>query len=226
MLKILKLALCLSLTLVCSCAYRFTNKYIYPPDGAKTIAIAPIFDSSRMVFPHDVLWYSLQQAFASSGHLNLTSASKADLFLQAHVKGAASSEYESDAISKLPNPNMFLNPDNGQPYSPRNYVDLHAADNYSKRERLSVTVLVEIWDLRNKTLMLRKEYFLASNFNMMTIQFKPEESHYIRNEENAELMVVSLARDFAKNVVTDLFLTPYFAKKSPKPRIKSRNDLP
>jgi len=205
---------------MCSCTYRFTNKYIFVPDGAKTIAIAPIFDSSRIVVPHDLLWFSLQQAFASSGHLTLASPNKADLFLQAHVKNAVSAEYESDASSTLPDPNMFLD-DTGKPFAPTDYVDLHAADNFSKRERLNFTVLIEVWDLRNKTLMLRKEYTLGSNFNMFSIQpTPPQESQYIRNEENAELLVASMAKDFAKNVVSDLFSTPYFSKKSPPPKLR------
>src|SRR5436189_181600 len=109
-LNIFKSLLYLSLTLMCGCVYRFTNKHIYVPDGAKTIAIAPIFDSSRIVVPHDILWFSLQQAFASSGHLSMASPAKADLFLQAHVKDAASSQYESDANTTIPDPDMFINP--------------------------------------------------------------------------------------------------------------------
>lgn len=214
MLRIFKLPLLSVLALVCGCAYRFTNTHIYVPNGARTIAIAPVFDSSRMVFPHDILWNSLQQAFASSGHLTLTSASKADLFLQTHVKGAASSEYETDAKSTVPDPNMFIDPKTSQPYSPRNYVDLHSSDNYSKRERLNLSVIVEVWDLRNKALMLKKEYPLSGDFDMFAIQFTPE-SQYIRNEENMEFLISSLARTFAKNVVTDLFTTPYFAKTNP-----------
>jgi hypothetical protein len=199
---------------VCGCVYRFTNKHIFVPDGAKKIAIAPIFDSSRIVIPHDMIWHSLQQAFASSGHLIVETASKADFFLQAHVKDAASSQYESDALATLQNPDQFINPATNQPYAPSDYVNLHAADNFSKRERLSFNVLVEIWDLRNRTLLLKKEYPVASNFNMFAIP-STRESQFLRNEENNELLVNSLSKDFAQNVVNDLFSSPSFARKTP-----------
>lgn len=209
--KISKIIFSLALTFWCSCAYRFTNKHISIPDGAKTIAIAPIFDSSRIVIPHDVIWQSLQDAFASSGHLTVTNTSRADFFLQAHVKDASSSEYDSDSITTLRDPSVFKDA-SGKPTTPGNYVNLHAADIYSKREKFSYTIFVEIWDLRNKKLLLKGEYPIATNFNMLTVP-SPLESQYLRNEETVEFLHASLAKDFAKQLVTDLFSTPQFMKK-------------
>jgi hypothetical protein len=212
LLKILKLMSCLAIMAQCSCVYRFTNKHIHVPDGAKTIAIAPIFDSSRIVIPHDVVWGSLQNAFASSGHLVVTGVNHADFFLQAHLKDGVTAEYESDAISTVRDPRMFIDPSTSQPYTPKSYVNLNAADIFSKRERLSFTVFVEIWDLRKRTLLLQKEYPLSSNFNMSTIP-STLESRYLHNEEVVEYLVSSLAKGFAQNVVEDLFATSPFSSQ-------------
>jgi hypothetical protein len=160
-----------------------------------------------------MIWLSLQQAFATSGHLVLARAPNADFFLQAHVRDGSTSEYESDSLTTITDPHMFLDANNS-PLAPKDYVNLHAADVYSKRERISFTILVEIWDLRNKNLLLKKEYTIASNFNMFAIA-STKESQYIRNEENMELLISTEAKTFAKNVVNDLYSSSDFATKQP-----------
>ena len=192
-----------------ACAYRFTNRYIHPPEGGRRIAIAPIFDSSRVVVPHDVLWYALQNAFASSGHLVLANPAKADFYLQAHVQRASTLEYESDARSALQNPHMFIDPNTNQPRAPDKYLNLHAAEIFSKREKLSFLVSVEIWDLRTRTLLLKGDYSVSSDFNMLTVP-SPRESQFIRNEENSELSLIIQANSFAQQVVKDLYTSPFF----------------
>ncbi len=216
--KLTKFLSSLYLILSTSCVYHFTNKHISVPQGAKTIAIAPIFDSSRIVIAHDVLWNALQEAFATSGHLRLAPSAYADFFLQAHVKDGTRSQYESDAKNTITNPDMFINPTTNTPYELKDqnsggYVNLHAADVYSKRERVHFTVLVEIWDLRNKTLLLKKEYPLSTNFDMLAI-LTTKESNYIRNEETNELLLNTAAKNFSRDVVNDLFSTPAFTLKN------------
>ncbi len=211
--KIIKILHILSIVLLSSCAYRFTNRHIYVPDGGKTIAIAPIYNSSRIVLPHDILWSALQQAFGSSGHLIVSTPARADYFLQTHIKDARSAEYETDAKGTPQNPQMFLG-SNNVPLAPSAYVDLHAADIYSKRESLSFVAIIEIWDLRTRVLLLKKAYPLSSNFNMDAV-LSTIESRYIRNEENFELFFASLAKGLAQSVVADLFTSPAFTVQPP-----------
>ncbi len=206
--KVFKNLFILSPLLFGACAYRFTNKHISIPSGAKTIAISPIYDSSRVVLPHDALWSALQLAFGSSGHLVVTKTSQADYVLAVHLKDARSSEYETDSRGTLQNPHDHLN-SNGQPFAPNQYVNLHSADVFSKRELLNFSVGIEIWDVRTRTLLLQKDYPIQSNFNIFSTQSTPE-SQFLRTEENLELLFVSQSKALAQRVVSDFFASPIF----------------
>lgn len=191
----------LILVLITSCAYRFTNQHIRIPDNARTLAIAPIYNTSRIVLSHDLLWDALQKAFAGDGHLILSSQKKADYYLQTHIHDARSYEFETDSTSIVQAPNFL---DTGNPIAPKDYVNMHSAVLYSKREALVFHVSIEIWDLRTKTLLLKKNYPISTQFNMLAQQ-STEESRYIRNEENYELMFAGQVKSLARQVVTDLF---------------------
>lgn len=218
----LKIISYLILVALCQCSYRFTNSHIYVPYGTRSIAIAPIFDSGRTVIPHDLLWSSLQQAFASNGHLVVKGVQNADLFLQAHLKDSSVVEYDSDTTSKIQKTNMFLD-GSGRPFFPNSYVNVRTADIFSKRERVSFNVEVEIWNLNSKKLLLKKEYPLSNNFNMSTIT-STKESLYIRNEETLEFVIDSIAQDFARRVVDDLYTLSEFTTPPKDPlKLKSKN---
>src|SRR4051794_6895040 len=75
-------------TLLSACAYRFTSEHTAPPAGVRTIAIEAIYDASREVIPRELLWESLQNAFAADGHIKLAPQSRADALLRAHIKEA------------------------------------------------------------------------------------------------------------------------------------------
>lgn len=192
--------------LITSCVYRFTNQHVRIPDGGRTVAIAPIYNTSRIVLPHDLLWDALQKAFAGDGHLLLSSQKKADFYVQTHVHDARAFEFETDSSSAVQAPNFL---DVGNPIAPKDYVNMHSAVLYSKREGLVFQVAIEIWDLRTKTLLLKKVYPLSAQFNMLAQQ-STEESRYIRNEESFELLFVGQAKTLARQVVTDLFSLSYF----------------
>src|SRR3989338_6044213 len=67
------------------CTYRFSNLYLQPPKGIHTLYIESIFDSSREVVPHEILWEKIQKAFALNGKLVLTPKVEADAYLRAHI---------------------------------------------------------------------------------------------------------------------------------------------
>lgn len=208
---------------ICSCllqcAYRFSNQYVRVPEGTETIAIEAIFDTGRSVAPHNLLWESLQRAFAANGHLRVTSVQHADLYLRANLTGTRFAQAEWDSLTTSRKPNMFLkeipdstdpnaDPVEPEPFRPSDYLNLHSADIFSKRQSLSFLVEVEIWDLRKKVLLFQRNYPLSGTFNMFSNR-STIESMFIRNEEGIELLFSRLSNTIAQGVVTELLAPAY-----------------
>ncbi|MBI2602141.1 MAG: hypothetical protein HYW48_03715 [Deltaproteobacteria bacterium] len=209
-----------TLSFLLQCSYRFSNQHVRIPTGTETIAIEAIFDTGRSVLPHNLLWESLQRAFAANGHLRVSSMEKADLYLRAHLTSTRFAQSEWDSFSKARKPSMFLKelPETPggetsedvepEPFAPTEYLNLHSADIFSKRQSLSFLVEVEIWDLRKKTIILSQSYPMGNTFNMFSNR-STIESRFLRNEEGIEHLFAKLSESIANAVVTELLAPAY-----------------
>ena len=153
------------------CAYRFTNQYVSPPAGVRTIAVEAIYDTSREVLPHEMLWESLQQAFAKDGHLRLTSHSDADALVRAHVKSGsvlpaggniANDLNPTDSTTKVKDPTAFST--TAPPPVPSQFRRLTQAGEYRDKAAVNTVVEVEVWNLNTRALLFRKVYPTSSVF--------------------------------------------------------------
>jgi hypothetical protein len=178
------------------------------PEGIRTIAVEAVFDTSREVLPHEILWESLQAAFASDGHLRLVSQSQADALVRAHLKQASIS---ATGTEQLNGPRQEPVPFKGStPPSPSEYPPLTQASRYKDTAVLQSVVEVEVWNLWTRSLLLRQTYSLAENFRAVhqtkNGEFTTAANDFLRYDEAAMARFQSLSRNIAQAVVRDLLV--------------------
>lgn len=188
-----------------ACAYRFTNNFVRNPAGAKTIAIESVFDTSREVLPHEVLWESLQRAFAKDGHLRLASRSEADLLLRVHLSNGNISPVgvvdEVPAI--LEDPQQVAPPDLPDV---NKFRELTKARTFSQDEVVSGRMEVEVLDLRNKNVVMRKIYNTGSGFKSLRDGNFATNASYLYYEQSVTSAFKRMADDVSARVLTDLLV--------------------
>ncbi len=188
-----------SLTLLSSCAYRFTNQYVRVPKGVKSIAIESIYDTSKMVLPHEKLWESLQESFVANGRLIVTTADKADLYLRVHLEKADSLQYDKGGKEDDKDPELTDNPPH-----PNEFRNLNRSSTYAKKERLAVSVAVEVINLHTKEILLRRNYSEAEAYGIIDT-FTTAENQFLRAEEMFEKRFKNLSQRLAKRITSDFF---------------------
>lgn len=183
------------------CTYRFSNLYLQPPKGIHTLYVESIFDSSREVTPHEILWEKIQRAFAVNGKMILTSKTEADAYLRAHITTATVKQFDLEgSVSKdISIPLM----DGTGRYNPLSaYENLLAATRFSKKESLALSVLVEVWDLRNKQLLWSQTY-TGSDYHKIFGVYTAKESGYLYATEGYEAVFASISGQIADNILRD-----------------------
>lgn len=198
----------LSAFLTSGCVYQFTNKHVVRPEGIRTIAVEAIFDSSREVLPHEVLWESLQAAIAEDGKLRLVGQGQADALLRAHLKDA----------SVMPDGSVSLNlPDKDPkfrgkmpPPAPAKFRRLEQAGQVRASSKIALVLDVEIWNLRTGSLLMKKTYSGQRGFRSIHADQKrtvtTKENDHLRYEEALEAKMKSLGDDFSRQILRDLLV--------------------
>lgn len=191
-----------------NCAYRLTNLHAQAPNKIQTIAIESIYDTSGEVIPHEQLWNELQRAFAANGHLKLTSATKADALLRAHLRSATSVKAgDRTTVKDKPKKDISLYGEAGPPISPSALRDLSIANDYFTKDRQSMTIDVEIWDLKTRNLLLQRTY--TGGFEVLSVRPNaeiPPQLSMVRHEESNQYGVAKIAKQIAETVVSDLLV--------------------
>jgi hypothetical protein len=203
------------------CAYRFTNEHMSTPPGVHTLAVEAIYDTSREVLPHELLWESLQQAFATDGHLKLAPQSSADALLRAHIKQAVVTTTGPISINpndSLGNSEIILDPktfSKGDPPLPDQFKNMTQASEYQTQAATNVVVEVEVWNLNTRALILRKTYpagraFLAERAAAGVDPVKSYQvlynNDYLRYDEAERANFKQISAAIASSVVTDLLV--------------------
>jgi hypothetical protein len=184
-----------------NCTYRFSNLYLQPPKGIQTLYVESIFDSSREVTPHEILWEKIQKAFALNGKLILTSKEEADAYLRAHITSAVVNQFDLEgSVSKEIAIPLTDSTGRYQPLSA--YENLLAATRFSKKENLSLSVMVEIWDLRTKEKLWSQTY-ASTDFHKIYGVYTAKESAYLYAEEGFEFLFATLSERIADSILRD-----------------------
>ena len=149
--------------------YRFTNTHVAPPPGVHTVAVEAIFDTGREVLPHELLWDSLQTAFASDGHLRLVPQARADALVRAHIRDARVMpagdnniiDTAKDGSRKIKDPVAFSH---DLPPVPSSFRHITQTDVYSSRADIKTVVDVEVVNLNTHQVLLKRTYDLLGEF--------------------------------------------------------------
>jgi hypothetical protein len=205
--KLLALAACVSAVLLLpGCVYRFTNEHVVRPEGIRTVAVEAIYDTSREVIPHEMLWQALQDAFAVDGNLLLVSQRHADALVRAHIRDAFVGA--AGDITTLGPEKDSKRDDPDDPPGPADYRPLTRAGEIREDGRLSMVVEVEVWNLRTRTMLMRKVYPVAGTFRAAYAiggTTVPSNS-FLRYQESLESRMQIMSTSIAKRVVQTLLV--------------------
>ena len=184
------------------CAYRFSNLYKKAPSGIQSVAIEAIYDSSKNIFPHEILWNSLQRQVITSGKLDLSSVQRADALLRVHLVDTQKTQFNAEYFVERQDPKTFHSSTTGLPYRPKDYVDQKTASHFAKWERASYMIIVEVWDLRTQEQLNKKAYPVA--FDRKTFYGStPSQHRYPYILEGFETAFTTSTQQLAERIIGD-----------------------
>lgn len=192
----------LFILLLPGCVYRFTNLVARPPKGVRTIAVEAIYDTSREVLPHDVLWEAMQRTIAENGKMVLVDSDSADAIVRLHI-AMADLGPSGSVTPRAANVNDS-DPDLASKPKPDQFRDLTKAGSYTDRNTLSIVVRYEVYQLETKEKIKSGSY--AESVAFLSIRpGNPKESYLILEESLAQKLRL-IATNISRRVVDDLLL--------------------
>lgn len=203
--KTLILLVSLALTLT-SCAYRFTNVAMQPPKGIDSIAIDPVYDTSREVISHEILWQAIQAEFARNGRIRLTSREDADALMTIHLK-SASVKPSGSAVASAGTVEPGLN--DGEILSnPYEYKQLRRAGFSTNTESLQYKVEVKVHNLYTRQVIFEGSYDGSGTFrSVRAASVAPPDTGYLLYDEALDARTKTVSAGIAKRIVTDFLLS-------------------
>lgn len=200
--------LCGSSGILGSCTYQFTNDAIVRPDGVRTIAVEAVYDTSREVVPHELLWEALQLGVAADGHLRLVGQKDADILMRAHLKSAQISAGGTELYTgskKDPDPYTQETPP-----TPDQFSNLTLSGRYRDSGAVSYVVEVEVYHLKTHKLLFKQNYGGSEGFGAVhqtaNRQFTVPENDFLRYDEAVTAKFKNIARGIGRSAVRDFLL--------------------
>jgi hypothetical protein len=190
-----------NLLLCSSCQYQFTNRKLKPPLGYNSIHAAPLYDISGGVWPIHILNESIQAAIISKNKIMLTSARKADIYLETTLIDVKSQPINAyfDPRNKLAPTDYIATTKN--PTAPADLVQLNQATEYGTDQSLTLHVKFNAFDLLSKASLFKKEYKLSGSYRQHFGRTPPEHFH-LWSEEAKETVFRQLSEQIAADFVT------------------------
>ena len=186
----------------CQCTYRFSNLYKKAPSGVQSLAIEAIYDSSKNIIPHEILWDSLQRQVITSGKIALAPTNRADALLRVQIKNTERMQFNAEFFKETEDPKTFISPLTHFPYLPQEYIDAKVASYFAKWEKVAYIAHVEIWDLRTQKLLSQRVYPVA--FDRKTFHsITPNHHRYLYLTEGMENAFSSSAQTLAERIIGD-----------------------
>ena len=184
------------------CAYRFTNQHIDRPANIRTVAVEAIYDTTREVVPHEILWENLQKAIAEDGHLQLAHRGTADALLRAHLRKASTSPTGTvtKTNEKKKDPEVFNRQD---PPELGEIPRMALAREYRNQALLSYEVAVELVHLRTRDVLFRKTYSLATVYRTFSSR---RSNDFLRAEEALQADFASTSLGMSRQMIKDILV--------------------
>lgn len=188
------------------CVYRFTNLHVAAPEGIRTVAVESIYDASREILPHELLWEELQRTIAAEGHLMLANASKADALLRVKIKNARFSPTGTvvKPQSMTNDPATISSSQESLP-SYREFRTLTEAAELMPSTAVMIEVDVQLWHLGNRRLLFERSYVQTESFLSVRPSTSPRNNH-LRENEAFRADFARMAKAISERVVTDLLI--------------------
>ncbi len=186
-----------------ACAYRFSNTAMQAPLGIRTIAIEAVYDTSREVIPHELLWSAVQREFAKRGQLIVSSQEQADALMTiwlVKAKVQPTGTPSREAISKDPPVT------DTEKWRPEDFRNLRRAGSWTTSEMVGLGLVIEVHDLKTRKVLFKKSYNQSTTFSSL----RPENissvsSSFLHYEEALRSKVKLLSEQLAQVIVTDFF---------------------
>lgn len=188
------------------CVYRFANLHLTAPENIRTIAVEAIYDSSRELLPHEVLWHELQRAIAADGHMLVTDAKHADALLTVKIKNArlvpTGTVVRPQAIIKDP---PAINPEGDSIPSYKEFQTLTEAVEIMPSTAMVIEVEVQLWHLARRKKLFEKNYVQSETFLSVRPSTSPR-NNYLRENEAFRADFERMSKAISENLVSDLLL--------------------
>ncbi len=189
-----------------SCVYRFTNLHVSAPEGIRTVSVESVYDTSREILPHELLWEELQRTIAAEGHLMLASRSKADALLRVRIKNARFSPtgtvVKPQSMTKDPS---TISPTQESMPNYRDFRNLTEAAELMPSTAVLLEVDVQLWHLEKRTLLFEKTYVQSESFLSVRPSTSPRNNH-LRENEAFRADFGRMSKAIAEKVVADLLI--------------------
>ncbi len=189
------------------CAYRFTNSHVSPPEGIESIVVEAVFDTSREVLAHELLWAKIQEAIAKDGNLRLASHANADAILRVHITKAKISpdgqSRKNGAGSDGRDPQIF---DQNTPPHPNEMRPLTQAGRFKDSASMNFSVKAEVISLRTKSVLLRKKYNMKTGRYYATYRGDSKNNWFLRYIEAGDAAFAKASQKLASKIVQDLLV--------------------
>lgn len=202
-----------SIFALCSCSYRFTNTHLTPPAHIKKIAVEGVYDISREVISHELLWAEIQTEIAKSGKVKLSSQRGADALMRIKIENAnivPSSITDSKSSGQVyPSFNDNL-PKTLEQLKESDIANIAESRSKGGKEFFSITCNIEVWNLHSRKLLFKKSYSqtrdLKIDVNTITPNDLKNESLYLRYEEQIDVTFKDMAKTIGREAIRDFLL--------------------
>ncbi|MBC7532926.1 MAG: hypothetical protein H7318_15235 [Oligoflexus sp.] len=199
------LGICLLLPIISgACAYRFTNTAMRNPLGIQTLAVESVWDSSREVIPHELLWSAVQREIVKNGRVTLTNQEEADALMVVTITGARvnpAGTPSQEALSKDP-PESDTDKKN-----PEDYRNIRRAGTWTTDEAVTVGVHVNVYDLKSRALLFNRNYSSGITFkSLRPVTITPTESAFLHYDESLEARFKAVSDTLAHSIVNDFLM--------------------
>lgn len=195
---------CLLILLLQGCVYRFSNTAMRPPVGVRTIAVEAVYDVSREVIPHELLWSAVQRELARSGRLMVTNQDEADAIMLITLNKASvnpTGTPSREPISRDPAVTETQKP------APQEFRNLKRAGNRTTDEAVNMAINVEVHDLKTRAVLFNRSYSAGTTFKSLRSEtITPVSSAFLNYEEALQAKVKELSEQLASRIVADFLM--------------------
>lgn len=189
-----------------SCAYRFTNIALKPPQDTRTICVESVYDTSNEVIPNEFLWHAIQNEIVKNGHLVLDNCERADAYMQVSLNSASIQPTGTpQTVDRMKRDPAF---GDRESLSPDDYHNLRTAGTYTSNELVNFSVNVKVFHLKKQKLLFEQNYQRSGQFRSVTdSKLAQKASGFLLYQESLEARFQALTQSLAKRITSDFLLS-------------------